>query len=157
MPTIPELIDIYATGPAKLRAATANMTREQLLARPVAGKWSTLEVVAHIADFEPVLVDRMKRIACFSKPLLFVADENEFVKLLAYQERDLEEELHVIESTRASMARVLRTFPAETFARHGVHTEKGLVTLEQILTAAGNHIPNHLPFIHAKREALGLS
>jgi hypothetical protein len=47
---------------ALLREATAGMTREQTMARPVAGKWSTLEVVCHIADFEIVGADRIKRV-----------------------------------------------------------------------------------------------
>ena len=41
-----------------LRNAVAGMTREQLVARPVPGRWSTLEVVCHVADFEPILADR---------------------------------------------------------------------------------------------------
>jgi hypothetical protein len=157
MPTIAELIETYSQGPALLRQATSGMTREQLLARPVAGKWSTLEVVVHLADFEPILMDRMKRIICFPKPILFGADENEFVKNLAYHDRDLEEELQLIEVCRKTMTRVLKALPATAFTREGVHTDKGLVTLEAILTGAGNHILKHLPFIHAKRQALGLS
>ena len=56
-----QLIDTYTSGPLQLRRYVAGMTRDQLLARPVAGKWSTLEVVAHISDFEPILADRIKR------------------------------------------------------------------------------------------------
>ena len=60
MPALPHLIDTYLAGPALLREAVAGLNRDQLLARPVPGKWSTLEVVCHLADFEPVYADRMK-------------------------------------------------------------------------------------------------
>ena len=60
--TLPAMIDAYLAGPAALRAAVRGMSREQLTARPVAGKWSTLEVACHLADFDPILADRMKRI-----------------------------------------------------------------------------------------------
>ena len=42
----------------------------------------------HAADFEPVFADRMKRVIALDKPLLFAADENEYVKHLAYDHRD---------------------------------------------------------------------
>ncbi|HSQ55470.1 MAG TPA: DinB family protein, partial [Gemmata sp.] len=53
MPTPIELADQLLAGPAELRKAVAGMNREQLIARPIAGRWSTLEVVCHIADFDP--------------------------------------------------------------------------------------------------------
>ncbi len=40
----------------------AGVSREQLDAHPVPGKWSICEVVCHIADYEPVYADRMKRV-----------------------------------------------------------------------------------------------
>ena len=51
-PTLTELIERYAAGSQRLREAVAGLTPEQLASRPIAGKWSTLEVVAHLADFE---------------------------------------------------------------------------------------------------------
>src|SRR5438874_3846804 len=42
----------YLAGPAALRTVVQDMTHEQLIARPVAGKWSTLEVVCHLVDSE---------------------------------------------------------------------------------------------------------
>src|SRR5438128_7201870 len=100
-----QLIDSYLAGPQTLRQAVAGMTREQLNAHPVPGKWSTLEVVCHLADFDPILADRMKRIIAEEKPQLVGADENRFAAALAYHERDVEEELTIIEKTRAQMAR----------------------------------------------------
>jgi len=152
-----ELIDRYLAGPAALREAIQGLSTEQLRARPVPGKWSTMEVVVHIADFEPILADRIRRIAALKKPLLLAADENLFIEHLAYHERDLEAELKLIEATRATTAAILKKLPPEALSRPGIHSEKGLVTLQDVLTAAGNHIYHHLPFIAVKRQALGLA
>src|SRR5438128_8874192 len=95
-----QLIDSYLAGPQTLRQAVAGMTREQLLARPVPGKWSTLQVVCHLSDFDPILSDRMKRVIAEDEPTLIGADENHFAANLAYQDRDLEEELTIIETGR---------------------------------------------------------
>jgi hypothetical protein len=157
MTTPAPLIDAYLAGVQTLRQAVRGMGREQLLARPVPGKWSTLEVVCHLADFEPILADRMKRIIAEDRPALIGADEKRFAAALAYHARDLEEELGIIEQTRRQLARILRTLPAEAFGRVGVHNERGPLTLEQLLTTATNHIPHHVKFISEKRQALGLA
>jgi hypothetical protein len=156
MAGINEQIEAYLEGTRQLRAAVAGMTREQLLARPVAGKMSTLEVVCHLADFEPIIADRMKRVITHDRPQLLGADENRFKDGLFYHDRDIEEELAIIDMTRAQMARILRRLPAEAFKRVGVHSERGELTLERLLSISTNHIPHHLPFIAEKRQALGL-
>jgi len=62
---IPSLIDDYATGPHKLRDALTEMTPEEIDSAPVPGKWSTRQVVCHLADFEPVYAHRMKHLMIF--------------------------------------------------------------------------------------------
>jgi uncharacterized damage-inducible protein DinB len=152
-----ELINTYVAGPQLLRHAVSGMSREHLQAHPVAGKWSTLEVVCHVADFEPIIADRMKRVIAEDKPQLLGADENRFAASLAYHHRDVEEELTIIERTREQMARILRTLSPEAFQRVGVHNERGPQTLEKLVTTAINHIPHHVRFIEDKRKALGLT
>ena len=152
-----EIINSYVAGPQLLRHAVSGLSHEQLTARPVAGKWSTLEVVCHLADFDPILADRMKRIIAEDKPQILGADENKFAAALAYHHRDVEEELTIIERTREQMARILRTLPAEAFQRVGMHNERGPLSLERLLTMATNHISHHVQFIEEKRKALGLT
>jgi hypothetical protein len=154
--TLTGLLNDYLVGPQLLTRAVRDMSAEQLQARPVPGKWSTLEVVCHLADFEPVLADRMKRIIALDRPQLLGADENRFAATLAYHEREVAEELALIEMTRTQMARILRNLPPEAMSRVGVHSERGPRTLEQMLTGAINHIPHHVGFIREKRKALGL-
>src|SRR5437867_5278652 len=121
MAALQALIEQYLDGPKQLRQAVAGMSREQVLARPVAGKWSTLEVVCHLTDFDPILADRMKRVIAMDRPTLLGADENLFAATLAYHSRDLEEELGILERTRSQMARILRTLPDSALKRLGVH------------------------------------
>jgi uncharacterized damage-inducible protein DinB len=154
MATIQEYVEQYLRGATALRAAVAGMSGEALRARPIDGKMSTLEVVAHIADFEPVLADRMKRVLALEKPTLMGADENLFLAKLRYQERDLQEELAVVDATRTAMARILRTVTDVELARTGTHTERGELTLERIVQMAIRHIEHHLSFIEAKKAAL---
>jgi hypothetical protein len=153
---LPELIESYLAGPKMLRHAVRGLSREQIMAHPVAGKWSALEVVCHLADFEPIGADRLKRIIAEDRPQLIGADEVKFAAALAYLQRDLEEDLTIIEKTRSQVGRILGTLPADALKRVGVHSERGPVTLEQMLTININHIPHHVKFIDEKRKALGV-
>lgn len=154
MSKLAELVDAYLAGVGQLRQAVVGLSREQLLARPIPGKWSTLEVVCHLADFEPVFADRMKRIIALERPPLAAADENLYAAKLAYHDRDVSEELNVIDITRKQMARILRPLPDSVLERVGIHSERGPRTLADILSGATNHIAHHLPFIAEKRKAL---
>jgi hypothetical protein len=149
------LIDDYASGAALIRGAVKGLSREQALARPVPGKWSTLEVVCHVADFEIVGADRIKRVIAEDRPTLPDGDENRFAAKLAYHRRELDEELAVIDSIRAQVARILRTLTDDDFARVGNHTAAGPLTLLQLVERAANHARHHVKFIAEKRKALG--
>jgi DinB superfamily len=157
MATPSELAEQYLAGAAVLRQAVNGMTREQLVARPVAGKWSSLEVVCHIADFEPIFADRAKRIfALGDTPLLLAADENLYAKAFNYHDRDIEEQLAVVEATRRDLARIVRSLKPDQLQLTGCHNKKGIVTLEQVIKTATGHIAHHAPFIAEKRKALGV-
>jgi uncharacterized damage-inducible protein DinB len=149
------LIEQYLAGPDLLSRAAAGMTKEQLLARPVPGKWSTQEVVCHIADYEPIYADRMKRVIALSEPELLKGDPGHFAARLAYDHRDVQEELALIELTRKQMARILRTLKPEDFQREGGHSRDGALALETLLQRITAHIPHHVGFIEEKRRAMG--
>ena len=68
-------IDAYQAGVSALRDAVKGMSREQLIAKPIAGRWSTLEVVCHLVDSEVAWTHRMKRVIAEDKPLLIGYDE----------------------------------------------------------------------------------
>src|SRR5262249_4428305 len=150
------LIEEYLAATQTLRQAVAGMSREQAQARPVPGRWSTLEVVCHLADFDPIIADRMKRVIAEDRPALLGADENRFAHALAYHKRDVTEDLEIIARTRRQMPRTLRRLPDDALARVGVHNERGPRPLEQLLTGASGHIQHHVKFIIEKRQALGL-
>ncbi|ADB17200.1 conserved hypothetical protein [Pirellula staleyi DSM 6068] len=148
------LIDRYAAGPERLRELVIDLTPDELRARPIAGKWSTLEVVAHIADFEPIFLDRMKRVIAEEESPIRSGDENLFFQRLKYEHRQLACELALIEACRAHAVTILRNITDADFAREGIHSELGRVSLQGLLEKVTGHIEHHLPFIEEKRRAL---
>lgn len=150
------LIAEYAAGPVLVRQAVAGMTAEQLHARPIAGAWSTHEVVCHLADFEFVFVDRLTAVIAEEEPVLPGRDEQRYAARLAYDRRDTAEQLQLIEACRSHVAKILGTLGEEDLSRCGIHTEAGPLTLAQLLERSTGHILHHVKFIYDKRRALGL-
>ncbi len=150
-----DLIEDYLAGPDLLREAISGMGAAELDAAPVPGKWSTRQVVCHIADFEPVYADRMKRVIAEDQPPLRGGDPDVFAEKLAYDKRNIEDELRLIEAVRRHVAAILKTLPDEAFARTGLHSVDGPLSLETLLRRIAGHIPHHIRFIEEKRDLLG--
>ena len=150
------LIDEYLAGAELLRQSVAGMTPEQLDARPVPGKWSTRQVVCHIADFEPIYADRMKRVIAEQHPTFFGGDPDTFAAALAYDKRPVQDDLELVAAVRRHVATILRTLSEADFQRTGNHSQDGSVTLETLLKRITGHVPHHVRFIEEKRRALGL-
>lgn len=151
-----ELLRRYEAGPAQLRAAVADLTTDQLLARPIAGTWSTHEVVCHLADSEMLFAERIKRILAEDRPPLLFADPQLFMPALAHATRDVPTEIDLITLVRRQITVILRAAPAESFAREGVNSQSGACTLEQVVAKAISHLEHHVRFIDDKRRALGV-
>ncbi len=151
-----ELIDNYLAGPELVQRAVQNMGGEQLDAKPIAGKWSTRQVVCHIVDFEPIYADRMKRVIAEECPTFFGGDPDVFAAHLAYERRAVDTELELMTACRRQMAEILRELKSDDFQRMGNHSEDGPLSLEKLLQRIVGHVPHHVRFIEEKRKALGV-
>lgn len=149
-----ELLDAYLTGVESLRRAVCGLTREQLLAHPVPGTWSVLEVICHLADSEGLFTERMKRVLSEERPPLLFSDPVRQAASLAYDSRAADIEVELIALMRQQMSSILRHQPANAWQRVGVHSKEGERTLVQIVQKAVVHLEHHLEFIRQKRRAL---
>jgi len=152
--TLDDLLKQYEKGPDLLKTAVAGVREDQFDQTPVPGKWSIRQVVCHIADFEPVYADRMKRVLVEDNPTMFGGDPDVFAAGLHYEKRCVHEELELISVVRRQMAVILRSTDIEDFQRTGVHSEAGPLTLETLLERITRHIPHHTTFIDAKIAAM---
>ena len=132
------------------------MTAESLRARPVQGKWSTLEVVCHLVDSEQAWCHRLKRVIAEDRPLIIGYNESLFTSALLYHEHDIEQELSLLDLMRTQMGGILSGLPEAAWSRTCVYSERGLMTLDEMLQAEVEHVPHHITHILEKRKALGL-
>jgi hypothetical protein len=150
------LIDTYLLGPEILRRAVTGMSDEQLDVAPIPGKWSTREVVMHLADFDLLYADHMKRVIAEDQPTLVDGDAELFAARLAYDKRDVDREIWMIKALRLHMAPILRNIDADDFVRIGMHQNDGPLTLCELLERVTDHIPHHVRSIEEKRWALDI-
>ena len=148
-------IDSYERGAATLRNAARGLSTEQLNTRLAPGTWSIKEVIVHMVDSDQAASHRMRRIAAEDMPLLVSYDENAFIARLDNTAMDANEALELFDANRRFTARWLRTLEPAAFARVGIHTQRGRVTLGEILDIYVKHLDNHMVFTDGKRKALG--
>jgi hypothetical protein len=96
----------------------------------------------------------MKRVIALKEPDLLKGDPGLFAACLAYNQRDVQEELALIEMVRKQMARILRSLKPDDFQRKGGHSRDGALTLEELLKRITGHIPHHVRLIEEKKRAL---
>ncbi|MGE3820781.1 MAG: DinB family protein [Isosphaeraceae bacterium] len=163
MPTEPTskrsapLIERFAMGPAILAYAVANLDLEQERARPGPGAWSITELVHHLVDTDLVYAERMKRVIAEENPVLQNFDENAWCDRLSYNLGSVEEAVNLLAANRRWMLPILRRCSDADFARAGTHTERGRLTLAELLATMANHVDHHLRFLYVKRANLGVA
>ncbi|MFM8932277.1 MAG: DinB family protein [Gemmataceae bacterium] len=153
---VDRLIILYEQGIEKLAGALEGISQEQARLRPVDGKWSALELVAHLAGTEIFFTERLERTIALDKPLLVGVDERHYPERIGYQDLVLAEEQSLFSTLRKHMARVLRRQPCHSWQRVAIHTETGSVSLRHLLLQPIRHLDHHLVFLLEKRKALGL-
>ena len=158
MPAISSELELqiarYASGAAELKSSIGSLTSDQVRRPAAPGKWSVLEVVCHLSDFELLFAERMKRILAEDRPTLFNGDPDQFAAALAYDQRDLEEELQLIAAIRQHIVRIMRTRDTSAVEREGIHSTDGPLTLATLLKRIVGHIPHHAEIIRQKQQNL---
>ena len=149
------LIARYLAGADQLNQSIGRLTAEELQAFPVPGTWSIQQIVIHLLDSDLVHSDRIKRVIAEDNPLLMAFDETKFVARLHYNAQDSVLAAELFAKNRQLMHQVLAQLSTACFERSGIHSERGRLTLTDLVTTACNHLDHHLKFLHEKRQLLG--
>ena len=138
-----KLIQQYADGPARLRAALARVPEAARKWRPAPGEWSAHEVICHCADSETNAYARIRFLVAEKEPLLVGYDQEVWARTFDYHALPLEPALAVVESVRATTAALIRTLSDEAWQRRGRHTESGPYGAEDWMQIYADHLENH--------------
>ncbi len=106
-----EAVDRYAAGAGVPGQWIKGLTKQDLLAVPVAGKWSIQTLVQHVLDSDLIASHRMKRIIAEEMPLLISYDETLFAAKLGYEKLDAALACELFRLNRELTTQVLRGLP----------------------------------------------
>jgi hypothetical protein len=114
-----------------------------LRARPLPGKWSVAEILAHLADAEIVLSWRIRAILGAPGTALQPFDQDAWVASGHYERRPPRRSLELFRVLREMNVALCKTLTPEQWRQHGVHGERGIETVEQIIRQYAGHDLNH--------------
>ena len=148
-----KLIDQYNDGYRVVAEALTGIDDEQLDGRPGPGKWSSREIVHHLADSEMTAAVRLRLLLAIDNPPIYGYNQDEFASRLFY-DRPIAASLDAFKAARLSTAEILTCMSAGDWQRPGAHSEhKGNYTPERWLEIYGPHAHRHAEQILAARGA----
>lgn len=112
--------------------------------RPDPARFTLREVVAHLADWEPIHRERIRRMLEEDNPLLPDVDEQKTAIDNDYAHSDPHGSLEWIRGGRQKVVQLLETLGAEEWERPGFRDPVGPVTIEVLATFIAAHDGYHL-------------
>jgi len=148
-----DLLDRFRRGPSVLAAALEGVSEEESNFPPAPGKWTIRQIVAHLADSEIVLAHRFRQVIAEDSPTMVWFDQDAWASHLDYARRKPKQSLETLRRTRAENYDLLKGLPESAYDRAGNHTQRGRITLGQLLEHGSAHTESHARQIGEIREA----
>ncbi len=111
--------------------------------RPDPERFTVREVMAHLADWEGVWLERMTRMRTQAHPTLLGYDEGEWAIAHDYAHLDVADSLAKFRAGRADLTQFLRSLAPEEWERTGLHAEQGPLTIADLATLIISHDGYH--------------
>lgn len=153
MPDRSALLERFRRGPELVAVVLTGVSGEEEDFVTEPGKWSIRQIVAHLADADLVGAHRFRQLVAEENPTLVAFDQNLWTKNLDYARRKPKQSLETFRRIRTESYDLLKELPREAFDRAGNHTERGRVTLGELLEGYAGHAESHARQMQAIREA----
>jgi hypothetical protein len=129
--------------PAELNALLAKYPESRLDTPVRSGEWTIRQIVHHLADAHMVALARMKLVLTETKPIIKPYDQDAW-STLADAKLPLGPSLAILGGVHERWAEMLSHVTDTEWERTGVHLERGLITLDGLLSMYAGHCQTHL-------------
>lgn len=135
--------------PDLLANLIANQSSERLTRNPAPGKWSVLQIVAHLAEDELVSSWRYRQMIQTPGVSLAGFDQDLWASLGRYSEWSLADALAMFRLLREANMRLFDHLTPEQWDSPGIHEERGPTTVRALARHMAAHDRNHLDQVRA--------
>jgi hypothetical protein len=153
MPDIPALLERYRRGPELLAVVLTGVFGDEEDFALAPGKWSARQIIAHVADAELVAAHRFRQMLAEDNPTLVAFDQDKWSANLDYARRKPKQSLETFRRIRAENYDLLKDLPPAAFDRTGNHTERGALSVLNLVEGMAQHAESHARQLQELREA----
>ena len=153
MSELAELLERFRRGAELLAVCTTGAAGPELDFKPGNGKWSVRTIACHLADAEAVGVMRFRQIVAEDNPTLQAWDQDAWAQRLDYEKRKISQPIETFRRLRGENYELLKDLPESAFSRTGTHTERGTISLLDLLRGYAQHLESHVKQIQGVRAA----
>jgi hypothetical protein len=139
-----DAIAVLKATPGRLREIVRKTPAAVLRRQPAPGRWSPVEIIAHLADAEIVVSYRYRTVLAHDGAPIQAFDQDEWAANLAYESADAVESVDLFEATRVANLRLLDRVDRRLHENYGMHSERGRETITHMIRLYAGHDLNHL-------------
>ncbi len=139
-----EKIVLYGRAADLLAEALGRFPREMWQYRSSVDDWTIHEIIVHITDSEANSYVRCRRFIAEPGQALMAYDENQWAKVLNYQELDVDTAVSLFKWLRQSSYELIQTVPDDVWQNEAYHPESGQMSFDDWLDTYTRHVSDHI-------------
>ena len=146
-------IERYGEAHQELVSALERLPLEMWDFRPAPDQWTIHEIIVHIADSEANSYVRCRRFLAEPGSSILGYEESKWARELNYHSQSTDDALELFRWLRRTSYTLIRDLPESAWSNTTIHSESGLMTLDDWLSVYASHIPDHIEQMQAVHAA----
>lgn len=142
-------VAVQRQTPSQLAVLISGVPADRLNTRPAPIAWSVTEILAHMSEAEITASWRYRQMLEHDGCPLAPYGQDLWAELGGYAERDPAESLQLFRLLRQSNLQMFDKLTPEQWLRHGMHAERGEMTVKELALQIAGHDINHVAQIEA--------
>jgi uncharacterized damage-inducible protein DinB len=135
-------ISVLQQTPGKLEHLLETLSAEDFETSYETGKWTTREILAHMADVELLMGYRLRQAISESDYVIQVMDQDTWAK--RYKKLEPSHSVETFRALRSWNLAFFSTFGLEDWNKETTHPERGKETVDLMVSFLAGHDLNHL-------------